>query len=238
MKGLLYCVAHTLTGRYAFGGNMWNIRELKNHLDLLGEQPEHYIEYLDSVARVIDIFEFHKAEAFSVFSRLDSDEPEMAMRLVFSLGSEKAELESEVISAQAHLHAVLQNVRSMYDILAQLLNALLVHEPIAVHLCDICRVCEALPDGNVRTELEKILASFEYQYVNSFVNTIKHRNLVQFNRQLDLREGRTSIRIKPFSYSGNFYEQKWAIDVLKYGLDVKNQLIEVGRLLNSECGVK
>lgn len=214
---------------------MWNIRELKNHLDLLGEQPEHYIEYLDSVSRVIDIFEFHKVEAFSVISRLDSDDPKMAMRLVFSIDFERIDVENEVISAQAHLHAALQNVRSMYDILAQLLNALLVREPIPIHLCDICKVCKSLPNGNVKTELEKILASFEYQYVNSFVNTIKHRNLVQFNRELDLHESRASIRIKPFSYSGYFYDQKWAIDVLKYGLDVKNQLIEIGQLLNSEC---
>lgn len=217
---------------------MWNIKELKHHLDLLDEQPVRCIEYLDSVSRVIDIFEFHKIEAFSVISRLDSDDPEIVMRIVFSLDSERNNLENEVIIAQAHLHAALQNVRSMYDILAQLLNALLVYEPIPAHSCDICRVCKSLPNGNVKTELEKILASFAYQYVNSFVNTIKHRNLVQFNRQLDLLEGRASIRIKPFSYSGNFYEQKWAMDVLKYGLDVKNQLIEIGRLLNSECGVK
>ncbi|PKM17171.1 MAG: hypothetical protein CVV11_20615 [Gammaproteobacteria bacterium HGW-Gammaproteobacteria-15] len=217
---------------------MWNVRELKNHLDLIGEQPKNYIEYLDSVIRTIDIFEFHKDEAFSVLSTLDSVAPEMAMKLVFSMGSEKNDLENKVISVQAHLHAALQNVRSMYDILAQLLNALLVHDPIPIHLCDICKVFKALPNGNVRSELEKILASFEYQYVNSFVNTIKHRNLVQFNRHLDLLEGRASIRIKPFSYSGNSYEQKWAIDALKHGLDVKNQLIAIGKLLNSECGVR
>ncbi|WP_408672791.1 hypothetical protein [Vibrio cholerae] len=234
----MLCVASPLGGRYAFEGNMWNIRELKYHLDLLGERPEHYIEYLDSVCRVIDIFEFHKAEAFSLINRLDSDDPKMAMRLIFSMGSERADVENEVISAQAHLHAALQNVRSMYDILAQLLNALLVHEPLPIHSCDICKVCNSLPNGKVKAELEKTLASFEYQYVNSFVNTIKHRNLVQFNRQLDLLEGRASIRIKSFSYSGCFYEQKWAIDVLKYGLDVKNQLIEIGQLLNSECGVR
>lgn len=28
---------------------------------------------------------------------------------------------------------------------------------------------------------------------------------------------------------------QWAIDVLKYGLGVKNQFIEIGRLLNSVC---
>ncbi|ELB2927343.1 hypothetical protein QNE77_001978 [Vibrio alginolyticus] len=218
--------------------NVWNIRSLKHHLDSLGEQPEHYIEYLDSVTRAIDIFEYHKAEAFSLISKLDSDDPEMAMRLVFTLDSEKNDLENEVIGAQAHLHAALQNARSMYDILAQLLNALLVHEPLPIHTCDIGKVYDALPEGNVKTELEKILASYEYQYVNSFVNTIKHRNLVQFNRQLDLREGRASIRIKPFSYYGCFYGRKWAVDVLKYGFDVKNRLIEVGQLLNSECGVR
>lgn len=228
----------TVQEEYVHSRIVWNIRELKNHLDSLGEQPEHYIEYLDSVSRAIDIFEFHKVEAFSLISKLDSDDPETAMRLVFTLDSEKNDLENEVIGAQAHLHAALQNARSMYDILAQLLNALLVHEPLPIHTCDICKVCDALPDGNVKTELEKILASFDYQYVNSFVNTIKHRNLVQFNRQLDLLEGRASIRIKPFSYSGCFYGRKWAIDVLKYGFDVKNRLIEVGRLLNSECGVR
>ncbi len=64
------------------------------------------------------------------------------------MGSERADVENEVINAHAHLHAELQNVRSMYDILAQLLNALLVHVPLPIHSKDICKC--AIPYPMVR----------------------------------------------------------------------------------------
>ncbi|HHF0488762.1 TPA: hypothetical protein ACPHTX_004147 [Vibrio antiquarius] len=217
---------------------MWNIKQLKEHLERQGELPEQYIDFLDSVDRCIDIFEFHKEEAYEIIVNLDSTDTKVGLRRVLSRNNiQEEDLEYKVLAVQAHLHAALQNARAMYDILAQLLNALLVLEPRPIHKCYITDVYESLPNGKVKVELDNILSSHEYRYVNGFVNTIKHRNLVQCGQSVDFIENRYSIRIKAFSYSGVNYEQKWAVDVLEHGLTIKNRIIDVGRLLNIECGI-
>ncbi|MER0399205.1 hypothetical protein ABRZ58_22710, partial [Vibrio vulnificus] len=217
---------------------MWNIKQLKEHLERQGELPEQYTGFLDSVARCIDIFEYHKEEAYEIITSLDSTDTKTGLRCILSRDNiQKEEQEYKMLAVQSHLHAALQNARSMYDILAQLLNALLVLEPIPIHKCYISDVHKSLPSGNVKAELDNILSSHEYRYINGFVNTIKHRNLVQCGQFVDFIENRYSIRVRAFSYAGTNYEQKWAIDVLEHGLTIKNRLIDVGRLLNIECGV-
>lgn len=216
---------------------MWNIRKLKEHLESQGELSEQYADYLDSVSRCMDIFDYHKGEAYEVMDSLSSTDTKAGLRLVFATADARTELEDSILISQAHLHAALQNSRAMYDILAQLLNALLVLEPRPIHQCYIRDVHQSLPSGNVKTELNSILNSYEYNYVNGFVNTIKHRNLIQCGQHVDFVEKRSSIRVKPFLYAGENYEQQWAIDVLSFGVAIRNKLIEVGQLLNTECGV-
>lgn len=216
---------------------MWDFCKLKNHLDTLGEKREHYAEYIESVSRTIDIYEFHKCEAFELLTKLEPDTPQEKMRLVFATGIERNKLEHSVIAVQAHLHAALHNARSMYDIFAQLLNALLIVEPKPIHKCHIQDVCAALPNSELKVALDKLLESYEYKYVSGFVNIIKHRNLVQCATELDLAEDKASIRVKHFYYAKSFYDQEWALNALSYSLAVKNNLIDLGLLLNRECGV-
>ncbi|EGQ9232893.1 TPA: hypothetical protein ACVU5U_001153 [Vibrio parahaemolyticus] len=215
---------------------MWNIKQLKLHLETNSEISEKNADYLDSLSRCIEIFDYHKEEAYSVIEKFDSSDLKFGLKFVLSTGDQRAEHEYSTLVAQAHIHAALQSSRAMYDIFAQLLNSLLAKEPIEIHRCDISKVFKLLPDGALKSQLEATLNGYDYSYVSGFVNTIKHRNLVQCGRQLDFIENRASIRIKSFSYCGDTYDPKWAVDVLQYGLNIRNNIVELGRLLSLECG--
>ncbi|EPM4326308.1 hypothetical protein ACTJ27_004271 [Vibrio vulnificus] len=201
---------------------MWNIEQLKLHLKNNSNTSEKNTDYLDSLARCIEIFDYHKEEAYTVIERLDSSDLKFGLKFVLSTGEQLAEHEYSTLVVQANIHAALQNSRAMYDIFAQLLNSLLVKIPMEVHRCDISKVSKLLPDGAIKSQLEATLSAYDYSYVSGFVNTIKHRNLVQCGRHLDFIENRASIRIKSFSYCGDTYDQKWAVDVLQYGLNCTN----------------
>ena len=193
---------------------MWNANPivLKQHLDSLGKQRELYIDYLDSVSRTIEIFEHHKSEAYKVISFLDTIDPKKAMWLVFSYGDENEELENKVLVAQAHRQAALYNARNMYDIFAQLINVLLFYTPKRIHECNVKSVCDNLTRETLKSRIYEVLESYEYKYVNGFVNTIKHRSLIHLNRTVDLMESRAAIRVKPFEYRNDSFCKKWAIN--------------------------
>ncbi|WP_061018008.1 hypothetical protein [Vibrio splendidus] len=217
---------------------MWNFIKLKSHLDSLGEKREIYIDYLESVSRTIDIYEFHKSEAYERLAKFDTTDPEAALNLVFCDREINTELEYQVLESQAHLQAAMGIARSMYDIFAQLANILLIAEPQPVHACYIHNIADALPDSPLKTNLRHVLASYQYRYVSGFVNTIKHRNLVKPKREFSLQESKAGIVIEYFAYGGEHFNQEWAIQALQHSLTVKNQLIDLGRMLNQECGVQ
>ncbi len=85
MRKLRYCVAHTLTGRYTWW-NMWNIEQLKLHLKNNSNTSEKNTDYLDSLARCIEIFDYHKEEAYTVIERLDSSDLKFGLKFVLSTG--------------------------------------------------------------------------------------------------------------------------------------------------------
>ncbi|OCH42029.1 hypothetical protein [Aliivibrio fischeri] len=216
---------------------MWNFKELKVHLNSLGDDRQQYIDYLESISRMIEIFEYHKTEAYRIISKLDTVEPKAAIELILSNSLQNEELEYQVLVFQAHLQGALQCARSMYDIFAQLLNVLLIIELKPIYQCSIHNVCQEIPDSKLKNELMTVLNGQEYKYVNGFINTIKHRNLIKLNRTLDFEEFRASIRVKKFSYQKIDFEQAWGVDVLNHGLHIKNKLIGLGVLLNQECSV-
>ncbi|TOE33394.1 hypothetical protein CGJ44_25865, partial [Vibrio parahaemolyticus] len=60
------------------------------------------------------------------------------------------ELYFDQLSLQAHIQAAIHNVRSVYDLLAQLINKLLLSDPLKIHECDINKLINRLGDSPVK----------------------------------------------------------------------------------------
>ncbi|WIG67698.1 hypothetical protein KEC58_09440 [Photobacterium damselae] len=148
------------------------------------------------------------------------------------------ELYFDQLSLQAHIQAATHNARSVYDLLAQLINKLILVEPIKVHDCDVNKVIKRLDDSPVKDAILAAVNTDSYAYINSFVNVIKHRNLVVLNPEVNFEELKAGIRFHSFKYQTNTYPSLWAIDVLQESLNVKNQIITIGKALNNHLHVR
>ncbi|HCE3288647.1 hypothetical protein [Vibrio parahaemolyticus] len=187
-------------------------------------------DLIDSVFRTLDIFEYHKEEAYSIIQKIEPADGEQALTLVLSSNDE---LYFDQLSLQAHIQAAIHNVRSVYDLLAQLINKLLLSDPLKIHECDINKLINRLGDSPVKDAIIAAINTESYAYINSFVNVIKHRNLVVLNPEVNFEELKAGIRFSSFKYKAKNYPSLWAVDALQESLNVKNQIVTIGEILNN-----
>jgi hypothetical protein len=125
----------------------------------------------------------------------------------------------------------------MWDHFAQLLNVVILKAAIPISDCDICKVAERLPESELRDHVSSVLSSYWYSYVVAFVNTAKHRRLVEHAFSVSFEENRAGVKVGAFSYRAKSFPAHWGTEVLGGVIEVKNQVIGAGRLLNrAVCG--
>lgn len=90
-----------------------------------------------------------------------------------------------------------------------------------------------MPASSLTSRLEVLLQSDWYNYVAAFTNTSKHRQLVQHLMTVSIEENRAGIRLAAFTYGNRSFKAYWAHEVLCGAIEVKNGIIECGRLLNA-----
>jgi hypothetical protein len=122
----------------------------------------------------------------------------------------------------------------MWDHIAQLLNVLLLAQALPIAKCDIAKVAASLSTSRLKEHVDDILASPWYQYISAFINTAKHRNLVQHMFTVSLEHDRADVRFGGFSYGPNTFNAYWGTEVLEGAIEVKNAVIATGRLLNQK----
>ena len=131
----------------------------------------------------------------------------------------------------------MHSTRAMYDLFAQLVRETLLSKSISVNACSIRKVCKALPESQLKCCLDDLLSSKEFKYVDAFVNTMKHRSLVDFGPLASLESGECGLQFRAFQFNEDSFPALWAKDVLEYARKTKNVVIVAGQLLNKECGV-
>ena len=82
--------------------------------------------------------------------------------------------------------------------------------------------------------MRTLIDSEWFGYVSAFVNTAKHRYLVRHGFHVSLETGEASIRLEGFEYRGVQYPPYSADDVLKGVIEVKNAVVDCGKLLNQQ----
>jgi len=208
---------------------MWCPDILQKNISEKGFDVKIFTESIQSVFRTIAIYEYHKEEAYSLILEIDSISNCNGLMFVF----EPPEgLYEKKIALQAHIQSAIHNARALYDLTSQLINELLLPEPIEIYDCTINNLIKKMIYSDLKSTIENAIESESYKYVNAFVNVIKHRNLVAFNSHFKLVENKAGILFNTFKYRKEIYPELWAIDALEKSLNVKNEIITIGEKLN------
>jgi hypothetical protein len=215
----------------------WNLKELKGLIENIDNIEVHF-ERIKSISRSMDLLQYHLYTAKKANDLILPKNQREAIELVFIPESKQDFAFETKLKIQANTLASIHTVRSIYDLFAQLVNGLLLIPPLPVYSCDFIKVTEKLPSSELKIYLKELSQSDEFLYINAFVNTIKHRNLVDFEASIKFDTGISGVEFKAFSYSSRDFPAMWAEDVLKQSLSVKNAIVTAGTILNKQFAIQ
>lgn len=166
---------------------------------------------------------------------VDENEPQGPenFMLIFGVSEKQDEFAYAKIVSEANIIGCLYTARSLWDLFAQLVNALTLVAPLTVDDCNIKSVSDLMPASPLKATLDGLLKSHWYTYVAAFINTTKHRQLVQHMMTVSIEEDRVGVRIGGFAYRTKLFKAYWGHEVLEGAIEVKNTIIECDRLLNA-----
>lgn len=215
----------------------WDLAALRKHLRTTSPNFDIANDVMRSLGQDDTIFRYHMATARDALKGIvDEERPDAPenFNLIFGISEKSDELNFARIVSEAHLISCLHTARNMWDHFAQLLNLIAVTPSISIQKCDIHKVAARLPaSSTLKEQISSTLSSHWYKYLIAFVNTTKHRRLVQHLLSVSTEENRTGIKIEAFRYSASEnFPAYWGAEVLGGAIEVKNQVIAAGRLLN------
>lgn len=219
--------------------NVWKLPQLRVHVEQ--NYSVRLVELVDSLSRSFQIFAFHITEARAAMDLLvDPTEKPTLENVTKILGwtENPGELRSEKLAAEAHLISCLYSIRSILDIFANLIDALLLDRKVGVEHCDIRRVRDRLPDCAFKAKLSEVMSSDWFKYVNAFINTTKHRQLIRQSSTVSFEQDRVGIHVDEFKYGGQDFPAFWATDVLEGVSDLANQIVALGKAFNETVEVQ
>jgi hypothetical protein len=213
----------------------WNLADLRAHIRSTQAEPLPALEIVSSIDRSVRIFRYHMTTARDALKGVVNEvQPSGKENLLLVLGAseQQDEFEYAKVVSEAHLIGCLHTARGLWDLLAQLLNSTAIQTPLPISVCDIAKVATALPDSPLKVRVNELLSSQWYRYVSAFINTTKHRQLVQHMLSVSFAEDRAGICVGAFTYGGTTFDAYWGTQVLEGAIEVKNGIIACGRLLN------
>ncbi len=178
---------------------------------------------------------YHAKKSRAVWDKLD--------QIVSQKGSvavgDREWQEVEFASA-AEAEAAAQVVHSMGDTLAQILNLALLKPSLSEEEVYLGKVQDSLRSqsryASIVSRVKELKACTYFQYIDAFVNTIKHRRLLDTDYHAEGGEGTRkdqSVRFLPFQYKGRAYPTTWANDITdSYIQAVTSRICDVGNSLN------
>lgn len=219
----------------------WNLKEVRDYINAREDiQPQEKVRLIDatnSIDRCVLIFRYHahliNKELQAVFR--DEDQPVYEpFLLILGMSKRQAAYEHTWIACEANFISAVHTVRNKYDIFSQLINGLVLNGKIPVEKCNIVKVKDELSASPLKTKLDELLQSKWFRYISALSNTAKHRSFIKGKPRIALTEDRFSLRMNPFEYKGEEFDDYWIEDALKEIVDVQNQIIECGNIFNAQ----
>ena len=211
----------------------WSFEELRDLCRKRGissDSISNFSTYATSLNWRYHRAKFHTEQAHNIWKDL--------MAQSFTFGDEKYNVAE--FSYEAYVEACVQSLHSMGDILGQIINILILAGHFTEDDASIKKVARhigiigAAPD--VLIELNKLINSNDFCYIEAFCNTIKHRRLIKTEYRAeyggDYRNEEGLVFVE-FNYKGVTYQKTWAKDIInKYREEIFKLVVETGLKLN------
>ena len=212
----------------------WNLEELR--VKVRGRNDaDDVLKVISSLSRSTEIFRYHLITARDALKGfVNETDANHSKTLAFLLGGHDRQDEFEYarVVSEANLIACIHTCRGIWDTFSQLVNVLSLPKPLPIGACDIKRVAAALSTSPLQSAINDLLCSHWFQYVAAFINTTKHRRLIEHTMTVSFEEDRAGVKFGAFTYGSTSFPQYWGREVLEGTVEVKNHVIKCGRYLN------
>lgn len=218
---------------------VWSFADLKRYIRALPENQHGLLRTVESMDRSTTIFRYHLFTARDALKGLlDESQPSSVANLKVVLRvSDGEDVSLAYTVSEAHLISCIHSVRASADIFSNLVNGLLLGHTLKPWECQIHRVTDYLPVSPLRDQLQRFKTSHWFRYISAFINTAKHRQLVEHSVSVSFVENRVGARVGAFEYDGASYQAAWVHDVLEGLVEAKKELLLCGIELNRACGL-
>jgi len=87
----------------------------------------------------------------------------------------------------------------------------------------------------ITNQVEKLFHCNEFKYLEGFVNTTKHRSLVETKHSIEFTDPQKyGVKIYPFNYNVNKFQKKWSEDFITIDFKIiLDRLINIGNSINN-----
>lgn len=215
----------------------WSLKSLRDYILLERNKEQSLLDLVNSMDRGITIFRYHFSTArdslAEFFDPNEAAKNEQVKR-VLGVSDDQEEFQLAKIANEANTIAAIYTVRSLYDLLAQLIRGLLLEDTLSESACNIHRVRDHLPESGLKSSIEDVLDSDGFKYINAFANVSKHRSLVKYGAWVDFVNDRSGVKFSAFEYREQQFPEHWSDEILEEILKTKNEIITAGIALNQE----
>jgi len=206
----------------------WNYSELNKLCEEKG-RPDAKI-YQNSLAWRWKRADYHADMASKVWSDLFKESFSFADQRFFKA----------IFSYEAQVESCVQALHSQADILAQIVNVLILDNRLPEDSVSIKKVIAIMENESLAPDIAKsarrLLNDGIFNYIEAFCNTIKHRRLIKTDFRAEYGENarnESGLRFEAFLFKGDTYPQTWGSDILeKYRFHFLDLITEVGLNIN------
>ena len=145
-----------------------------------------------------------------------------------------------IFSYEAQIESCVQSLHSLADILAQIINVVVLRSKLQEDHVSIKRVVEIMEREGIAPDVARstrhLLDDKLFNYIDAFCNTIKHRRLIKTNFRAEYggnARNESGLLFEEFIFKGNTYPQTWGSDILeKHRFHLLNLITEIGLNIN------
>jgi hypothetical protein len=200
------------------------------------EDAREQLEIVSSLGRSDAIFAYHLGHARDAFKGLIHEEEPTGgknFELVLGVSDRQEEASIAYVASEAHMLGCMHTVRGWGDLLASLVNRLLLANAIEEWKCDIHTVRDKLDPSDLKEKLQALTDGAAFKYVSDFVNTVKHRRLIRNGININFADNKIGTVVGAFRK----HPERWGTDVLQDAIAVQHALVRCGIALNRHCGL-
>jgi hypothetical protein len=206
------------------------LRELCRKKGMSNEVISKFSIYANSLNLRFQRAEFHSDQAHNIFRELFSKS--------FSLGDKKYNVAK--FSFEANVEACIQFLYAMVDILAQLINIVILDNSFSENDVSLKRIVKYMKKSSIAPEvlfeLNRLINGDQFNYIESFCNTIKHRRLIKTEFRAEYGgnyRNEEGLLFCEFNYGNITNPKTWANDIIdNYRKDICSMINKIGLRIN------